>query len=232
MGFVDSQYSPFAWFIRHAGQCAHMRFFLLLVNLTTRGVAVAAAEWLTVDGIKPFAYLFVYVLQIRRYERLIQCQLGNDPALDGVHRSLNSTFLLRCGRLAYPRFHAIVQAQRLNGRVSIALAPAVPINESQRVVHHKTLGDCPEVLKCINDACDPAGLFLIAERLGEHHVAVRQCGDKQLAMLNVAVAVDPWQEITGKVDFHALTGHSLNIAPTLTSPLSSLHWARRRQKDE
>ena len=64
----------------------------------------------------------------------------------------------------------------------------------------------------INDACDPAGLFLIAERLGEHHVAVRQCGDKQLAMLNAAVAVDPWQEITGKVDFHALTGHSLNIA--------------------
>lgn len=107
---------------------------------------------------------------------------------------------------------AIVQAQRLNGRVSIALAPAVPINENQRVVHHKTLGDCPEVFKCINDACDPAGLFLIAERLGEHHVAVRQCGDKQLAMLNVAVAVDPWQEITGKVDFHALTGHSLNIA--------------------
>lgn len=149
----------------------------------------------------------------------IRRQLGNDPSLDGVYRGLNSTFLLKHGRLTYPRFHAVVQAQRLNGKVSIALAPAVPIDESQRVVHHKTLGDCPEVLKCINDACDPAGLFLIVERLSEHHVAVRQCGAKQLAMLNAAVVVDPWQKITGKVDFHALTGHSLNIAADTDKPV-------------
>lgn len=57
-----------------------MSFFLLLVNLTARGSASAAAEGLIVDRIEPLAHLLVDVLQVAGYPNF-SANIRNAPQL-------------------------------------------------------------------------------------------------------------------------------------------------------
>lgn len=64
----------------------------------------------------------------------------------------------------------------------------------------------------MNDAGNPALLFLIGKSLSVSQVAVRQHRDKQPRTLYVIVRINPLEVVAGEVNFHALTGDDLYVA--------------------
>ena len=64
----------------------------------------------------------------------------------------------------------------------------------------------------MNDAGDPALLFLIGKGLSVNEIAVRQHRDKQPRTLHIIVRINLLEVVAGEINFHALTGDDLCVA--------------------
>ena len=152
------------------------------------------------------------MIEIARHRGALQLHRSNDPSLCEPYTGLDPVFLLVATRLTRPWLKVIVVVQGTYRLLNFALVPTRVLDECLCTDHDEDLRRSAEVFECVNDAGDPALLFLIWKGLSVNEIAVRQHRDKQPRTLYVTVRINPLEIVAGEVNLLALTGDDLDFA--------------------